>query len=186
MLSKSSNEETIDLAGKKAEEYCQGSFNCAIGSLAGLQETFDLGGGPDIVKGAIYLPGLASRWETCGAVMGGLIALGLMFGRDKIYDPGYYTPEGMEYYVNVKWGAWTFVEEFINEFGSTRCGDIRPKIMGREYNTMFVDDLEQFLADGGQEKCCVVPKWAARKAAEIILATQQGRVFKKERRDKGW
>ena len=62
-----------------------------------------------------------------------------------------------------------FCEEFKKEFGSTMCGDIRPKIMGRDYNSMDPADRQQFLRDDGPKKCRVPAEKAARIAASIIL-----------------
>ena len=169
MLSKSSKEEILDRVAKKAGDYEELSINCAQGTLAALQEEFKLGGGKDIPKAATFMPGLVSRRQTCGAVTGGLMALGLAFGRDKLYDPSYRTPEGTEEYWKNKKRAWRFCEEFKKEFSSTMCGAIRPKIMGREYNTMEPAELKQFLEDGGAKKCRVPPEKAAWIAAEIIL-----------------
>ena len=169
MLSEGSKEKILDQAAKKAGDYEELSINCAKGTLAALQEEFKLGGGKDILKGVTFMPGLASTKETCGAVIGGLMALGLAFGRDKLYDPNYKTPEGVEEFWKNKRRAWRFCEEFKKEFGSTMCGDIRRKIMGRDYNTMNPEERNQFLEDGGAEKCRVPPEKAARIAAEIIL-----------------
>ena len=169
MLSEGSKKEILDQVAKRAGDYEELSINCAKGTLAALQEEFNLGGGKDILKAATFMPGVASRKETCGAVIGGLMALGLAFGRDKLYDPNYTTPEGMEENWKNRRRAWRFCEEFKKEFDSTMCGDIRPKIMGRDYNTMDPEERKQFLEDGGAKKCRVPPEKAARIAAEIIL-----------------
>ena len=155
-----------ELVNSRAPYVLAGAVIC---TLAALQEEFKLGGGKDIPKAATFMPGLVSRKQTCGAVIGGLMALGLAFGRDKLYDPSYRTPEGTEEYWKNKKRAWRFCEEFKKEFSSTMCGAIRPKIMGREYNTMEPAELKQFLEDGGAKKCRVPPEKAAWIAAEIIL-----------------
>jgi C_GCAxxG_C_C family probable redox protein len=121
------------------------------------------------MKAATFMPGMASRKETCGAVVGGLMALGLKFGRDKVKYPDSDTPEAKERLFKLRNMAWRFCEEFKKEFGSTMCGDIRPSIMGRDYNSMDPKDRQQFLADDGPRKCRVPPEKAARIAAAIIL-----------------
>jgi hypothetical protein len=95
--------------------------------------------------------------------------LGLKFGRDKVKDPEPDTPEGREELFKLREKAWRFCEEFKKEFGSTMCGDIRPKIMGRDYNSMDPVDREQFFKDGGPKKCRVPAEKAARIVASIIL-----------------
>jgi C_GCAxxG_C_C family probable redox protein len=115
------------------------------------------------------MPGLVGRKETCGAFLGGLMALGLAFGRDKPGDPSYQTPEGVAEYWKNKKRAWRFCEEFKKEFGSTMCGDIRPQIMGKDYNSMDPEELKQFLEDDGAKKCRALAEKAAEIAARIIL-----------------
>ena len=97
------------------------------------------------------------------------MALGLAYGRDKLYDPEWSTPEANEEMFKLRNKVWRFCEAFKQEFGSAMCGDIRPKIMGRDYNTMDPKERQQFLEDGGAKKCRVPPEKAARIAAEILL-----------------
>jgi len=164
-----SKEEVLERVSKKAGDYEELSVNCAQGTLAALQEEFDLGGGKELLKAATFMPGIMSRKETCGAVVGGLMALGLAYGRDKLYDPKWRTPEANEEMFRFRDKVWRFCEVFKKEFGSTMCGDIRTQIMGRDYDTMDMKERQQFLEDGGKTKCRVPPEKAARIAAEILL-----------------
>ncbi|MGQ9648087.1 MAG: hypothetical protein ACUVWO_16295, partial [Thermodesulfobacteriota bacterium] len=84
-------------------------------------------------------------------------------------DPEPDTPEGREEMFKYRKKAWRFCEEFKKEFGSTMCGDIRPKIMGRDYDTMNPIERQQFLEDGGAKKCRLPAEKAARIAASIIF-----------------
>jgi len=169
MVSEGRKEKILDRVAKKAGDYEEVSISCSQGTLAALKEEFNMPGGKDVIKAAMFMPGIASRKETCGAVVGGLMALGLVLGRDKISDPEPNTPEAKEQMFKLREKAWRFCEEFKKEFGSTMCGDIRPKIMGRAYNSMDPKEHQQFLADGGPKKCRVPPEKAARIAASIIL-----------------
>ncbi|HUW49320.1 MAG TPA: C-GCAxxG-C-C family protein [Patescibacteria group bacterium] len=173
MLIRGSKEEILERVIKKAGDNFELSVNCAQSPLAALHEVFNLIGENEVViKAATFMPGIVSRRETCGAVIGGLMALGLAFGKDKLYDPTLNTPEGMEMLFKFKEKAWRFAESFKKEFGSTMCGDIRPQIMGpeyRNYNGMDPKERERFLADGGAKKCRVPPETAARIAASIIM-----------------
>ena len=166
--SKNSKNDIVDRIKKKAGDYEELAINCAQGPLQALQEEFSLGN-EAVLKAATWMPGLVSRKETCGALLGGLMALGLAFGRDKLYDPSYQTQEYMDKQWKNKKRAWRFCQEFKKEFGSTMCGDIRPKIMGKDYDTMNPDETQQFLSDGGAKKCRVPAEKAAQIAAEIIL-----------------
>jgi len=97
------------------------------------------------------------------------MALGLVFGRDRVNNPDPKTPEAMEQVLKFREMAWRFCEEFKKVFGSTMCGDIRPRIMGRDYNSMDPIERQQFLDDDGLRKCRVPPETAARIAASILL-----------------
>jgi len=169
MLSKAEKEKILNRVSKKAGDYEESSVSCSQGTLTALQEEFNLGGGEAVIKAAVFMPGVASRKETCGAVIGGLMALGLKFGRDKVREREPDTPEGREETIKLREKAWRFCEEFKKEFGSTMCGDIRPKIMGRDYDTMNPIERQQFLDDDGARKCRVPAEKAARIAASIIL-----------------
>lgn len=170
MLSESARERILDRVSKKAGDNEELSISCAQGTLTALQEEFNLGGGTDVLKAATFMPGVASRKETCGAFLGGLMALGLVFGRDKLYDPSYREPATVkEYAARKKRTAWKFCEELKKELGSTQCRDIHTRLMGREYEFMNPEDFQQFLKDGGSKQCRVPPEKAARIAAGIIL-----------------
>jgi C_GCAxxG_C_C family probable redox protein len=162
-------DEILERVAGKAGDYEEISVSCSQGTLAALQEEFHLGGGRDVIKAAMFMPGMAGRKETCGAVAGGLMALGLKFGRDRVREGEPGTVEGKEAMLRLREKAWRFCEEFKKEFGSTMCGDIRPKIMGRDYNSMDPADRQQFLQDGGPKKCRLPAEKAARIAASIIL-----------------
>ena len=169
MLSEIEKGKILDRVAKKAGDYEEVSISCSQGTVAALQEEFNLGGGKDVIKAATFMPGVASRKETCGAVIGGLMALGLKFGKDKIRVSEPDTPEGKAETFKFRQMAWRFCEEFKKEFGSTMCGDIRPRIMGRDYNSMDPVDRQQFLNDGGPKKCRVPAEKAARIAASVML-----------------
>jgi len=64
--------------------------NCAQTTFFVLREEFDLDG-QEILKALTPFPGLALRGETCGAVTGSLMAIGLVFGRDSLDDWKGYT-----------------------------------------------------------------------------------------------
>jgi C_GCAxxG_C_C family probable redox protein len=172
-LSEVEKSQIIDRVSKKAGDNEEISISCAQGTLTALQEEFNLPGGEDMVKAASFMPGIASRDETCGAVVAGLMALGMVLGRGRLSDPGYNTPEGKAKFFKGRERAYRFCEEFKREIGSTMCGDIRMKIFGRKYNTFNPEEFEQLVADGAQKKCRVAPEAAARIAAGIILEAQE-------------
>jgi len=173
MGSKISTEEIVERVVRKAGNNFELSANCAKSPLAALVEEFSLSQGRDVIKAAQFIPGLASRSEACGAVVAGLLALGLVFGKAEIFDPQWKTPEGIKENYKGREKAYRFCETFKKEFGSTMCGNIRPPIMGSldyvHYDGMDPKWRERFLAEGGATKCRVPVEAAARIAASIIL-----------------
>jgi len=172
VTSRPKKDEIINRVSKKGGDYEELSLNCAQGTLHALQEEFNLEG-ISALKAATWMPGLVSRKETCGALLGGLMALGLAFGRGSLHHPSYQTLEGTRKYWENKKRAWRFCEAFRQELGSTMCGDIRTRIMGRDYDTMNPEEVNEFIKDGGIKKCRLPAETAARIAAEIILEASQ-------------
>jgi C_GCAxxG_C_C family probable redox protein len=159
----------LERVAEKAGDYEEVAISCAQGTLVALTEEFGLPGGDDMVKAMSFMPGMASRDETCGALVAGLAILGLVMGRGKLSDPEYNTPQGKAAFFKSRELAYRFCEEFKQQMGSTMCGDIRKKLFGRTYNTFIPAEFEQLVADGAQKKCRVPPETAARIAAAIIL-----------------
>jgi len=163
-------QKRIERVAKMAGDYEELTGNCAQGPLAALQEEFNLGGGTELVKAAVFCPGVASHKETCGALLGGLMALGMAYCRDNILDPDWNTSEAMEKYYTDRKRAYEFYEAFQNVFGSTRCDEIRLLLMGRDYDTLYsLEDRKQFIEDGGRIKCRIPPETSARLVAEMLL-----------------
>ena len=163
-------QEFLDSVSVKAGDYEEMSVNCAQGTIAALAEDFDFSGATELLKAASFFPGVMLRGETCGAVLGGLMALGMALGRDKLSDPSYATPEAAEELLRRRTLVWNFCEQFKEKWGSTMCGCVRPAIMGRDYNTMIPEERVQFINDGGAKMCRQPPEFAARLVSEILLA----------------
>ncbi|HQL00909.1 MAG TPA: C-GCAxxG-C-C family protein, partial [Smithellaceae bacterium] len=77
--------DLLDALEKTAGDYEERFASCSQGTLLALQEHFNLGNA-EVLKAATAMPGMALRGETCGAVVAGIMALGLAFGRDNADD----------------------------------------------------------------------------------------------------
>jgi len=170
--SNTEKQERLQRVSTKAGDYEALAISCAQGTLVALLEEFDLPCTKEMVGMMSFMPGMASRDETCGALVAGLAVLGMVNGRDKLSDPTYGTPEGKAAFFTSRERAYRFCEEFKKEVGSTMCGDIRRKLFGRTYNTFIPEEFEQLVADGAKTKCRVPAEAAARIAASIILEIQ--------------
>jgi C_GCAxxG_C_C family probable redox protein len=155
-----SRDAVLDLVDGKADYYMRLCHNCAQTSFMALHEVFGVGDAW-LAKALTPLPGIAERGETCGAVVGSLLSIGFVYGRERLDD----------------WAGWracliparAFCERFEAEMGSTRCGDIVEKLFGQRYNLADPVDLGKFQEAGATAKCGLVVRTAVRLAAGIIL-----------------
>ena len=153
-------EGTLQQLEEKVKRYLKISGNCAQTSFLALQEQFGLDNG-SILKALTVFPGIALRGETCGAVVGCLMALSLVYGRERLDDREGYTR-------SLRPGR-RFCRSFEKEFGSTMCGDIVELVFGKRYNLADQTEAEEWRKAGAQGKCTAVVTAAVRIAAKIII-----------------
>ncbi|MEZ5071613.1 MAG: C-GCAxxG-C-C family protein [Bacteroidales bacterium] len=151
------------LLDQKAKEYMERSHHCAQSSFLALRDQFGLSSGP-LAKAITTLPGVAERGETCGAVTGPLLILGLIYGRDENHL------DDWESYQKSLVPAGAFCTAFEKEFGTTLCHRIQEGAFGRCYHLTEAEELAQFQRDGATEGCTRVVQRAVNLAADVILA----------------
>jgi C_GCAxxG_C_C family probable redox protein len=120
-----SDEQRDDRLAQKARDTLTRCGNCAQTSFVVLQEEFGLEGGP-ILRALTPFPGVALRGETCGAVIGSLMTIGMVYGRDSLDD--------WRGYIGFLPSARRFCREFEKQHGSTACEAIVEANLGRKYN----------------------------------------------------
>ncbi len=100
--------------GKKAFDYHNSGFHCAEAVLKAVVETYGPGISQDITKVATAFGGGVGRThqDICGAISGGVIALGCLFGRN---EPGSNWKDAYELAAELK-------RRFVLEHGTTNCG----------------------------------------------------------------
>jgi len=136
------------------------SGHCAQTSFAVLDEQFQLEGGATL-KALTPFPGIALRGETCGAVIGCMMALGLVFGRDDLEDTsGFF---------NSLPPAREFCRRFEQQVGSTNCHDILESDLGEAFDLSKLVEFQKYQECGGIESCSQVIRNGVRIAAKIIL-----------------
>lgn len=156
---------------KRAFDYEARLGSCPQGVLAALKETLDVG--DDMVfKASQGLAGgtALSSEGTCGALAGGMIAIGLLVGRT--YQE---FSEGQKKRLVFKYTRQLY-DRFVKEYGSPLCCGVQKKIFGRNYNLLDKDEYAAFEKAGAHvDKCTSVAGNAARWTAEIILNELQGK-----------
>ena len=152
----------MKLLDQKVNSYMEISYNCAQSSFLALKEQFGLGG-DDVLKALTPLTGIAERGETCGAVVGSLMAFGLIYGRDKnkLNDWDIYRESLIP--------SGKFCNLFEKEYGSTMCHDIQNKKYGRSFILTNPEELKAFQAADATTQCSAVVRKAVQIAANIIL-----------------
>lgn len=160
-LSKAMDQEQVNaMLDQRVAQIMEKSHNCAQSSFFALSEQFGLGG-DDVLKALTPLPGMAERGETCGALTGALMAMGLIYGRDRLDD--------WEKYRSSLIPTNAFCQRFEKEMGTTLCCQIQERSFGASFNLMDPEQLRSFQRAGATTKCTKVVQKACRLAAEIIL-----------------
>jgi len=146
--------------GERVRDTLAVSRNCAQTSFAVLQQEFDLEGGT-ILKALTPFPGIALRGETCGAVVGCLMAIGLVYGRDKLDD--------WKGYIASLPPSRRFCRRFEEAHGSTSCANLLEAKLGRRFNLADRGESLEYVAAGGPQACGEIITSAVQIAAEIIV-----------------
>jgi C_GCAxxG_C_C family probable redox protein len=131
----------------RAKELLLASGNCAQTSFAILNEDFDLEG-EQILKALTPFPGIALRGETCGAVTGSLMALGLVYGRDDMND--------WKGYIGSLPSARRFCRQFEDQNGSTVCAAILQEKLGQTFDLADQVQALEYANAGGPDACSEV------------------------------
>lgn len=159
MATATSPDERLSALPRRVQNILAQSGNCAQTSFAVLQEGFDLPGA-EILKALTPFPGIALRGETCGAVAGCMMALGLVYGRDNLDD--------WKGYISSLPPARRFCRRFENENGSTACASILEARLGRRFDLADPVEAAEYLSAGGPQTCGEVIAGAVQIAAELI------------------
>jgi C_GCAxxG_C_C family probable redox protein len=144
---------------QRAIELLQECGNCAQTSFAILNEEHDLDG-DQVLKALTPFPGIALRGETCGAVVGSLMALGLVYGRDDLQD--------WNAYIRSLPPARKFCRRFEERHGSTSCSAILEEKLGHSFDLADKVEAMQYAMSGGPEACAEVVTFAVEIASQSI------------------
>jgi C_GCAxxG_C_C family probable redox protein len=161
----SSNDPRVEEAYRRAFKYEAERGSCPQCVLAALKETLAIGDEATIKAGDALAGGTAlSSKGTCGALVGGLLAISSLVGRSYTdFSEGKWKRRVFTY-------AHKLYEKFIDEYGSPLCCDVQKKLFGRSFNLMDPEDYKKFEQAGAHiDKCPSVSGNVARWTAQIIL-----------------
>ena len=182
-----SAEEKEDLLNKIDQTAHDNEVNyggCCQSVLSAIQQYLKLGNGEAFKAASALAGGFANCGEICGSLTGGMMAIGLAYGRGKFEDVKKVDEwrEGMEEPAMVEGliRGGRLVDRFLEKFGSLRCRDIRHIVRGRPVSEDFRRPTKEYKVEYRKDhyKCGQVTGPAARIAAEIILEPKES--FKDE------
>lgn len=162
----------IQEIGQKALEYDMYS-GCSQSVLLALQEAFDIGDIESFKAATVLSGGVARMGETCGALLGGLMALGLVVGREDITNTQTYRdamiPSNDIIHEFKKRLKDTF--GFSKSLENTICRNIQRLIYGETFDLTDPVSYKAFLDAGGHGDtgCPLVCTVAAEVVAEKII-----------------
>jgi C_GCAxxG_C_C family probable redox protein len=134
--------------------------NCAQSVLVALNEEFPAIGSIPL-NALTAISGIALRGETCGAVVGALLAIGMLSTTE--------SSTFLEALPATLPVATKFCDAFEREFGSVGCRNIHWKVFGRTYNLSDPVQQQEFLEAGGLMKCRAPVETASKIVAEMFL-----------------
>lgn len=170
-ISPGAREKILDIIAKSAYNNDRAYEGCTRCVLAALIEHLHLSsceGVKEVIKASSALAaGVCRMGETCGALTGGIMAIGLVTGSEKL--------EEFDAYKRSMENSYKLYNRFKEKYDTSRCFEIQEKVLGRHYDFKNKEDGAAWYKDGGLDKCPMVCATAARLAAEIILDLQKGR-----------
>lgn len=170
-VSPGASKKILDIIAKSAYNNDRAYEGCARSVLAALIGHLHLSsceGTKEVIKASSALAaGVCRMGETCGALTGGIMAIGLVTGSEKL--------EEFDAYKRSMENSYKLYNRFKEKYNTTRCFEIQEKVLGRHYDFKNEEDRVAWYKDGGLDKCPMVCATAARLAAEIILDLKKGR-----------
>jgi C_GCAxxG_C_C family probable redox protein len=146
---------------------------CSQSVLLALQEGLGVGDRESFKAATVLSGGVCRRGETCGALLGALLALGLVEGRERMPETEAYSNACADGDKICTEFQKTLEKEFSfkQPLKSTLCSEIQSNIYGQSYDLRDKDQREAFLEAGGHSDngCYKVCGIAAQVAAERLL-----------------
>lgn len=149
----------LDVIARSAFNNLRAYSNCCRSTLWAIQTHLRMPDTGTIRASSALAGGIGGTGETCGAVIGALMAIGQGVGSDGYHE--------VERDLKAKAAAKSFVESFTEAIGSTRCHGVQESIIGRVCDD--ASKLQAWNEANGPIGCAAACGVAARLAAEILL-----------------
>jgi C_GCAxxG_C_C family probable redox protein len=150
---------------------------CSQAVLAALQEGLNIVDLQSLKAATAFAGGVARRGETCGALIGALMALGIAEGRERLEDlPKLQSTIADGFNLSTEFMRRLEKEYQIkNQLKSTLCKELQDAIYGRHWDLSDPNQRTDFINSGGHgdQGCLNVCGIAAEVAAEKILSLKK-------------
>ncbi len=164
-----SKEKILDAIARSAYNYERSYSGCTRSVLSAINDHLYLvpkDAFEYCFKASSTLPGgIARMGEVCGTLTGALMAIGLAFGPEK--------PQDTQKYATVMKLARQFFQKFNEKFEQFKCRELLKKLVGKSYDFWNPQDREEWIRNGGPEKCALLCAEVARMAAEFIIEVKE-------------
>jgi C_GCAxxG_C_C family probable redox protein len=140
-------------------------WGCSQTVLKTLLHRFSIGNEEVFRAASALAGGVVAKREVCGALLGGVMAIGVMYGRESFEEGQIFRESGRSLEAQVRAGR--LCEAFRDRFGGLRCSEVFVNVRGDDYREYPTLDTIEALRD--QDTCGVVAGAAARMAADIML-----------------
>lgn len=157
-------QQLMDKANALACEYEQKYGCCPQCVLAAIQDVVGIGN-DETFKASHSLAGGGALLGTgtCGALLGGMLALGAKYGRDREHFSS--GPNSQSFKLGKK-----LYNQFVEEYGSPICADVHTRLFGKSYNLWNKEEYQAFEDAGAHvDKCPLVAGKVAAWTVEIML-----------------
>jgi C_GCAxxG_C_C family probable redox protein len=162
-----SREKLLDRVAWAAYHNERAYEGCSRSVLQAVQSYLHLGDGGALKASTALAAGVARMGESCGALVGAVMAIGLALGSEE--------PEDTQAYRNTMEAAAEMYNRFKGETGSCLCFEIQKGLFGRSFDFKRDEEAEEWYRTAGLEKCPMVCAISARIAADIILTHLESR-----------
>ena len=155
-------ETFVEAVRKKAYDYDFSCHGCSQAVVQTFLDVFEEDNAPLFKAASPFAAGMSMTGNNCGALIGGLLILGAVFGRKSMAD-------GMEGIIDGIRPARRLVKHFQGRFGTVNCRDLT--------QTDLADPVkaDAYFAGGGLERCAAVTGEVAAFVGGLLYEERQKR-----------
>jgi len=161
-----SREEFVEAVRKRAYDYDFNCHGCSQAVVKCFLDVLEEDNAPLFMAASPFAAGMSMTGNNCGALIGGLMVLGVFFGRRSMGD-------GMAGIIEGIRRARKLVKHFQGRFGTVNCRDLT--------QTDLADPVkaDAYFAGGGLEECAGITGEVAAFVAGLLYDEMLKREIKK-------